>query len=392
MNGGYKYFGGTSMSNPIAGGAATVVRDFYQKTAAVNASAALVKATLINSAVDLPTRTTTAPMTTTSRSRTSTRAGAGSTWPTPPTAARSMSTRPPALSTGGSASYQAAVTGAGPLKVSAGLERLRLDRDRRVNLVNDLNLTVTAPNGDVYRGNVFSGGWSQTGGSADRVNNVENVYIQTPAAGTLDGAGQRLQCAQRPAAVCAGGRWRDALATPRRRPGRAKRPDGDGDIQDARSTWPGPITRATRTASQIERCTGCRLHQLQPDRDGRRKRDQLLEHRPDAQHELQLSGAGRITRPAISAYSNTASATTLSGPSNTGLLSPTAQAAQTSSAGDNNGFQTNPANANANDSVFAVDTNSGTATSTSCTNNGKDKHSYSRLWHHASPAADDQRH
>ena len=27
----YKYFGGTSMSNPLAGGAATVVRDYYQK-------------------------------------------------------------------------------------------------------------------------------------------------------------------------------------------------------------------------------------------------------------------------------------------------------------------------------------------------------------------------
>ena len=49
----YKYMGGTSMSNPLAAGGAAVVRDYYQKAHALSASAALVKATLINSAVDL---------------------------------------------------------------------------------------------------------------------------------------------------------------------------------------------------------------------------------------------------------------------------------------------------------------------------------------------------
>jgi hypothetical protein len=60
----------------------------------------------------------------------------------------------------------------------------------------------------------------------------------------------------------------------------------------------------------------------------------------------------------------------------TGFLSPSANAAQTSGAGDNNGYQTSPANAYANDSVVASDTNSGTNNNTSCTNKGKDKHSY----------------
>jgi PKD repeat protein len=60
----------------------------------------------------------------------------------------------------------------------------------------------------------------------------------------------------------------------------------------------------------------------------------------------------------------------------TGFLSPSANAAQTSSAGDNNGYQTSPANAYANDSSVATDTNSGTNTNTSCTNNGKDNHYY----------------
>ena len=49
-------------------------------------------------------------------------------------------------------------------------------------LVNNLDLTVV--NGaNTYRGNVFSGGWSATGGTADNRNNLENVYIQNPAGG-----------------------------------------------------------------------------------------------------------------------------------------------------------------------------------------------------------------
>jgi WD40 repeat protein len=61
---------------------------------------------------------------------------------------------------------------------------------------------------------------------------------------------------------------------------------------------------------------------------------------------------------------------------NTGLLSPTANAAVTTSAGDNNGFQTTATNAYADGGGVAVDTNSGNTTSTSCTNAGKDKHIY----------------
>jgi len=61
----------------------------------------------------------------------------------------------------------------------------------------------------------------------------------------------------------------------------------------------------------------------------------------------------------------------------TGFQSPTANAAVTSSAGDNNGYEVNAANANADDGLYAVDNNSGTGASTSCTSNAKDKHRYS---------------
>ncbi len=70
-----------------------------------------------------------------------------------------------------------------------------------------------------------------------------------------------------------------------------------------------------------------------------------------------------------------ATPTSLAGTS-TGFLSASAHAAQTSNAGDNNGYQTGPTNAYANDSLFTTDTDSGTNKNTSCTDNGKDKHHY----------------
>ncbi len=51
-------------------------------------------------------------------------------------------------------------------------------------LVNNLDLTVTI-GANIYRGNVFTGGVSTTGGSADTINNVENIFLPSGvAAGT----------------------------------------------------------------------------------------------------------------------------------------------------------------------------------------------------------------
>ncbi len=60
----------------------------------------------------------------------------------------------------------------------------------------------------------------------------------------------------------------------------------------------------------------------------------------------------------------------------TGWHSPSANAAVTSSAGDNNGYEVNAANAYADDNLFAVDNNSGTNTNTSCSATTKDKHRF----------------
>lgn len=50
-------------------------------------------------------------------------------------------------------------------------------------LVNNLDLEVIAPNGDVYFGNVFDSGWSVIGGETDALNNLEQVHIQFPDPG-----------------------------------------------------------------------------------------------------------------------------------------------------------------------------------------------------------------
>lgn len=50
-------------------------------------------------------------------------------------------------------------------------------------LVNDLDLSVQRPD-STYRGNVFLEGWSVAGGKRDRLNNLENVFIQQSLADT----------------------------------------------------------------------------------------------------------------------------------------------------------------------------------------------------------------
>src|SRR5262245_24821051 len=61
---------------------------------------------------------------------------------------------------------------------------------------------------------------------------------------------------------------------------------------------------------------------------------------------------------------------------NTGYLACSANAAVTTGAGDNNGFQTNPAAGCTNTSTLATDTNTGTGTTDTCTGTTKDRHQY----------------
>ncbi len=325
---GYKYMSGTSMSTPMTAGAAAVVRDYYQKAYGFAASAALVKATLINTAVDMLDENNDGvndndfPIpnshegwglinldAATNGSVQYVETGAG-------------------LATNGSVSYSVTATG-GPLKITVVWTDYPSTASASINLVNDLDLTVTAPGGTLYNGNVFAGGWSNAGGSADRRNNVENVYLQNPAAGTytIQVRGYNVPNGPQPfALVVTGGAF------------------GSG----ATNT---PTATATATPTNTATPTG---------------------PTPTATHTATATATATPTNTPTNSPTPTATSAIVT----TGWFSASANAAVTSSSGDNNGYQTSPANAYADDTSYAVDTNSGTGTSTSCTSTAKDRHIY----------------
>lgn len=179
----YKYMGGTSMSNPLLAGAAVLVRDYYQKEHSLNASAALVKATLINSAHDeldenndgandndfpIPNnhegwgRVDVAAAT--DGQRKFVEEGAG-------------------LATKAKKNFTYNVGAGATFKVTLVWSDYPSTEVAALNLVNNLNLVVISPSGKKYKGNLFANGWSKTGGKADKVNNVENVFIQSAESG-----------------------------------------------------------------------------------------------------------------------------------------------------------------------------------------------------------------
>lgn len=371
LNAYYKYFGGTSMSNPIAAGAATVVRDFYQKAHSVNASAALVKATLINSAVDLLDENNDGvndndfPIPNVHEG-----------WGRIDLAAATDDTaefvdNTAGLSTGGSYVASYSVPGGQPFKVSLVWSDYPSTAAAAANLVNNLNLTVTSPGGTVYRGNVFSGGWSVAGGSADAVNNVENVYIQSAAQGswTVSVSAPSVPQGPQPFALVVRGA---SVAPPPPPPGA---PSGlsataasSSQINLSWSAGSGTVSGYT-----VERCqgAGCASFAAVGTSTTTSFSDSGLSAGTSYSYRVFASNAG-----GDSGYSNTASATTGSGPSVTGFLSPSANSAVTSGSGDNNGYEGSPQSAYANDGVFATDTNSGSRSSTSCSSNRRDRHIY----------------
>jgi len=79
--------------------------------------------------------------------------------------------------------YSYSVNAGTRLKVSLVYSDYEGDPAASKMLVNDLNLLVTVPGGTQYKGNVFSGGWSATGGNNDTTNNVECVNFAAPVAG-----------------------------------------------------------------------------------------------------------------------------------------------------------------------------------------------------------------
>jgi hypothetical protein len=73
--------------------------------------------------------------------------------------------------------------GAEPLKITLVWTDFPSTPAAGVNLVNDLDLTVSGPKKKVWLGNVFADGQSTSGGSPDRLNTVEQVQLDNPAPG-----------------------------------------------------------------------------------------------------------------------------------------------------------------------------------------------------------------
>lgn len=187
-NDAYAYSGGTSMAAPLVTGAAALVREWVQSAWEVSTpSAALVKGVLLNTAVS------TAPG----------QYGTGATQEIPFTTPNAVAgwgraaldflhapepfglwldDARPGLQTGDVVTYDGAevrpltvVTDTLPLRVTLVWTDPPASLSASKQLVNDLDLVVTGPDGETIWGNDAAGG--------DRLNNVEGVIISQPALG-----------------------------------------------------------------------------------------------------------------------------------------------------------------------------------------------------------------
>lgn len=88
------------------------------------------------------------------------------------------------LATGGGANFVYTVDASDePLEITLVWTDYPAASGAGIALVNDLDLVVTAPGGTQYKGNVYAGGQSTTGGTPDRRNVEESVRLNNPPVG-----------------------------------------------------------------------------------------------------------------------------------------------------------------------------------------------------------------
>ncbi|WP_370947176.1 S8 family serine peptidase [Amycolatopsis sp. cg5] len=192
-------FGGTSGATPITCGNAGLLFQMWadgvfdggpgkaRDVFAGRPHAATAKALLINGADQYPFTGTTSDMTRTHQGwgtanlRTLHEAAKANGWKLPV-----LVNETDLLSTGQSKKYTVNVSAAKPFKATLAYTDPAGSPSASVARVNDLSLKVTAPDGTVYYGNngLRAGNFSTSGGVPNTVDTVENVLLQSAAAGT----------------------------------------------------------------------------------------------------------------------------------------------------------------------------------------------------------------
>jgi subtilisin family serine protease len=183
----YSYSGGTSMATPLTAGTGTLVREWLTGQGAADPSAALVKATLLNTTEDMAPgqygegATQEIPFDRPNSVAGWGRASLGFVSPAPYYRLW-FDDHTTGLNTGESVNYSH--TMARPLQVVTSTQPLRFmlvwtdpsaSLSAAAQLVNDLDLVVTGPGGPYYGNNISTG---------DRTNNVEGIIIDNPPIGS----------------------------------------------------------------------------------------------------------------------------------------------------------------------------------------------------------------
>jgi hypothetical protein len=186
--------GGTSMACPVTAGGGMLIRQYFMDGyypvgvqvpgSGFTPSAALVKAMLVNSAVDM---TGVSGYPTNQEGWGRIHLDRAVYFQGDPRKLRIQDVRNgDGLNTGQFVEYPLPVIGSGQqLSVTVAWTEPPATAGASLAVVNDLDLEVVDPIGQVYLGNVFNttGGFSILGGTRDDRNNVEQVHIPAPAAG-----------------------------------------------------------------------------------------------------------------------------------------------------------------------------------------------------------------